>query len=167
MHNRSNFRHYLAADTASLLRYSGFSSAVLACASVRQQWPHVAALLVPQTEALPGNRDSHSPCTERSKRSLTSLLRPYIFTVSFLVSVLAYQLLIQLSFQSKCHFRLIPERCFINLPLVNNGLRRYSNQTAQSGQTDFYGQEGQTKKLYSLSAAAKKHITYLEKLSSQ
>lgn len=40
-------------------------------------------------------------------------------------------------------------------------------QTAQSGQTDFYWQEGQTKKLYSLPAAAKKHITYLEKASSQ
>lgn len=90
VHNRSNLQHYLAAGTAFLLHYSGFSSAVLACPSVHQQWPHVTARLVQQTEALPGNRDSHSSCTKRSERLLKSLLRLCIFTVSFLVSVLAY-----------------------------------------------------------------------------
>lgn len=109
VHNCSNIQHYPAADTASLLHYSGFPSAAQACALVHQQRPRVADCLVQQAKALPGNRDSHSPCTERSRRSLTSLLRPCIFTVSSLVSVPACQLLIQLSFQSKRHFQ--PHSC--------------------------------------------------------
>lgn len=109
VHSCSNLQHYLAADTASLLHYSGFSSAAQGCTLVRQQWPRVAARLVQQAKAQPGNRDSHSPCTERSRRSLASLLRPCIFTVSSLVRVLACQLLIQLSFQSKRHFQ--PHSC--------------------------------------------------------
>lgn len=52
VHNCSNLQHYLAADTASLLHYSGFSSAVQACALVRQQWPRAAARLVPHCQAI-------------------------------------------------------------------------------------------------------------------
>lgn len=46
------------------------------------------------------SQDSNSPRTMRSERSLMSLLRPFIFTVSSL-SVLTCGLLIQLSFQSE------------------------------------------------------------------
>lgn len=46
------------------------------------------------------SQDSNSPGTVQSERSLMSLLRPFIFTVSSL-SVLTHGLLIQLSFQSE------------------------------------------------------------------
>lgn len=75
-----------------LAALSWLSSAGLACASVPGHCPRSLPVHCDSTRHVPSGAETHKSC------------QAMCFPVSLLVSLLAWQLLIQLSLQSKCHF---------------------------------------------------------------